>query len=79
MLEDGAFVLHGAVLRDVRIRRDRLVPTGAVITTQAAADRLPRKQEAQSEFQREVLEVNREFAEGYGELYRERATTRSPA
>lgn len=71
VLEDGAFVLHAATIRNVRIRRDRLVPVGATITTQAQADALPRKQEAQAEFQREVLEVNREFAEGYQELYRE--------
>ncbi|MDP9401515.1 MAG: carbonate dehydratase [Actinomycetota bacterium] len=71
VLEDGAFVLHAATIRNVRIRRDRLVPVGATITRQAQADALPRKQEAQAEFQREVLEVNREFAEGYQELHRE--------
>jgi carbon dioxide concentrating mechanism protein CcmM len=69
VLEDGVFVLHGARVRDVRIPRDRIVPVGAVITTQAQADALELKTEANAEFQREVLEVNREFAEGYAELY----------
>jgi len=69
VLEDGAFVLHGAKLSDVTIGRDRLVPIGAVITTQAEADALPLKTEDNAEFQNEVLEVNEEFAEHYSELY----------
>lgn len=69
VLEDGAFVLHGTKLSNVRIGKDRLVPIGAVITTQAQADALPLKTEANSEFQNEVLEVNEEFAENYSELY----------
>lgn len=72
VLEDGVFVLHGAVVRGVRVPRDRLVPTGAVVTTQAQADALPRKTEANAEFQRDVLEVNAEFAQGYTELYQEK-------
>jgi carbon dioxide concentrating mechanism protein CcmM len=71
VLEDGAFVLHGTKLSNVRIGKDRLVPIGAVITTQAQADALPLKTEANAEFQREVLEVNEEFAENYGELYQQ--------
>ena len=71
VLEDGAFVLHGATLSNVRIGHDRLVPIGAVITTQAQADALPLKTEDNSEFQNEVLEVNREFAENYSRLYEE--------
>lgn len=70
-LSDGAFVLHGATLTNVRIPRDRIVPVGAVIRTQAEADALPRKTAASSEFQEEVLEVNKEFAEEYQDLYRE--------
>ena len=72
ILEDGAFVLHGATLANVRIRRNRLVPVGAVIRTQAQADALPTKAEAHSDFQNEVLEVNEEFAEEYQALYRRR-------
>lgn len=70
-LEDGVFVLHGATVTGVRIPKDRIVPIGAVITTQAQADALEKKSEANSEFQEEVLEVNREFAEHYPELYKE--------
>ncbi len=69
VLEDGAFVLHGARLENVRIKRDRLVPIGSVITTQAEADALPLKTEDNAEFQNEVLEVNEEFAEHYAELF----------
>jgi len=72
VLEDGAFVLHGATLSNVRIGKDRLVPIGATITTQAQADALPLKTEANAEFQRDVLEVNEEFAEDYSELYQEK-------
>ncbi len=63
VIEDGAFVLHAATIRGVRIPRNRLVPIGAVITSQAGANALPRKAEAQSDFQREVLQLNRQFAE----------------
>jgi carbon dioxide concentrating mechanism protein CcmM len=69
VLEEGAFVLHGAKLANVTIGRDRIVPIGAVITTQADADTLPLKTDANTEFQNEVLEVNEEFAEHYGDLY----------
>jgi carbonic anhydrase/acetyltransferase-like protein (isoleucine patch superfamily) len=72
VISDGAFVLHGTTIRNVRVPRDRLVPVGATVTTQAQANALPRKEEAQREFQLEVLEVNREFAEEYQELYEER-------
>ena len=70
VLEDGAFVLHGAEVSNVRIPRNRLVPVGARITTQVQADALPLKTEASAKFQEEVLEVNAEFAESYAELYR---------
>ena len=70
VIADGAFVLHGAVVQNVRVPRNRLVPVGARITTQAQANALPAKPEANADFQREVLEVNREFAEGYRRLYR---------
>jgi len=69
VLEDGAFVLHGARLENVRIKRDHIVPIGALITTQAEADALPLKTEKNTEFQNEVLEVNEEFAEHYAELF----------
>jgi carbonic anhydrase/acetyltransferase-like protein (isoleucine patch superfamily) len=71
VLEEGAFVLHGATVTGVRVGRDRLVPVGAVVTTQAEADALPLKSEAQADFQRAVLAVNAELAEHYAGLYHE--------
>jgi len=70
VVEDGAFIGHGAVIRHVRIPRDRIVGIGQRVTTQAAADALARKAEAQADFQSEVLKVNEEFAESYADLYR---------
>lgn len=70
-VEDGAFILHGATVNGVQIPRDRIVPIVATITTQAQADALEKKTEANSEFQEEVLEVNEEFAEHYPEQYKE--------
>ncbi len=69
VLDEGAFVLHGATVRGVRVGPDRLVPVGAVITAQAEADALPSKSDAESAFQRTVLAVNAELAEGYAHLY----------
>ncbi len=71
-LEDGVFVLHGATVTGVKIPKDRLVPIGAKITTQAQANALKPKTEANSKFQNDVLEVNEEFAEHYNELYQEK-------
>jgi carbon dioxide concentrating mechanism protein CcmM len=70
-LEDGVFVLHGATVTGVRIPKDRIVPIGAKITTQAQANALKSKAEANSKFQNEVLEVNADFAESYDKLYEE--------
>ncbi len=56
----------------MRIGKNRLVPIGAVITTQAQADALPLKTQENSQFQNEVLEVNQEFAENYSELHEEK-------
>lgn len=71
-LEDGVFVLHGATVTGVKIPKDRIVPIGAKITTQAQANALKPKTEANSKFQNDVLEVNAEFAEHYNELYQEK-------
>lgn len=70
-LEDGAFVLHGARVENVTIPENTLVRAGQVVTDQATADALPTADEATEEFRREVLEVNREFAEGYIDLFEE--------
>lgn len=69
VLQDGAFVLHGARVQNVTIGRNRLVPIAAVITTQAQADALPLKTEAIAQFQQDVLDVNTEFAQDYSNLF----------
>lgn len=68
-VEDGAFILHGARVENVTIPENALVRAGQVVTDQATADALPTADEATEEFRREVLEVNREFAEGYIDLF----------
>ena len=70
-LEDGAFVLHGARVENVTVPENALVGVGQVVIDQATADALPTADEATEEFRREVLEVNKEFAEGYIDLYEE--------
>lgn len=68
-LGDGAFIGHGAVVQGVKIPKDRFVAVGAKVTTQAQANALPKKTDGDADFQRDVLEVNEEFAESYAELY----------
>ena len=70
-LKDGAFVLHGARVENVTVPENALVGVGQVVDEQSEADALPTAEEGTEEFRREVLEVNKEFAEGYIELYRE--------
>jgi carbonic anhydrase/acetyltransferase-like protein (isoleucine patch superfamily) len=68
-LADGAFIGHGAVVQGVKIPKDRFVGVGQVVTTQAQANALPKKTDGDADFQRDVLEVNHEFAEEYADLY----------
>jgi carbon dioxide concentrating mechanism protein CcmM len=65
----GAFILHSALVEGVEIPENAYVDVGQEITTQEQADALPKAEPETEEFRREVLEVNREFAEGYIELY----------
>ena len=69
LVEDGAFILHGAFIDGVTIPADALVDIGQQVTTQEEADALPKLTEDNNAFKLEVLEVNAEFAEGYVELY----------
>ena len=71
VVEDGAFILHGATIDGVTIPADALVGIGQQVTTQAEADALPKVTDENNAFKVEVLEVNAEFAEGYVELYEE--------
>ena len=74
-LADGVFVSHGAVVDGVKVPKDRFVGVGKVITTQAQANALPKKTDGDADFQRDVLEVNHEFAEEYADLYEDRGYT----
>ncbi len=70
-LQDGAFVLHGARVENVTVPENAFIGVGQVVDEQSEADALSATEEATEEFRREVLEVNKEFAEGYIELYKE--------
>lgn len=71
IVEDGAFILHGAFVEGVTIPADSLVAIGQRVTTQEDADALSKVTDAENAFKVEVLEVNAEFAEKYVELYEE--------
>jgi carbon dioxide concentrating mechanism protein CcmM len=69
VIEDGAFILHGAYIEGVTIPENRMVGIGQVVLTQEEADALPEALEITEEFRREVLDVNAEFASSYINLY----------
>lgn len=60
------FVGHAAAVIGVNLADGRFVPHGAVVDTQEMADSLGEVPEALKHFNDEVVEVNREFARGYG-------------
>jgi carbon dioxide concentrating mechanism protein CcmM len=66
---EGAFIQHGAHVEGVEIPENAYVDVGQEVTTQEQADALPEAEPDTEEFRREVLDVNKEFAEGYIELY----------
>ena len=63
----GSVLEPGARLIGVTVPPGRYVPAGQIITTQAAADKLPPITAAYSFYgiNEKVLEVNRELAAGY--------------
>ncbi len=69
IVEDGAFILHGAYIEGVTVPKDRLVGVGQVVLTQEVADALPVAPRTTEEFRRKVLDVNAEFAQSYIEMY----------
>ncbi len=68
VLEDGALVLHGARVIGVTIPKDRVVPPGADITSENQIRQLLPVMEANITFKDEVVSVNVEFADGYGQM-----------
>ena len=72
VIEDGAMIMHGAVVRDVRIPPDALVPIGARITTQDEADALSRLEVEDGNVKRESQAVNQELRRSALDLYERR-------
>jgi carbon dioxide concentrating mechanism protein CcmM len=62
---DGCIVMMHALIQDVEIPPGKYVPSGAVITNQQQADRLPDVQPEDREFAAHVVHINEALAEGY--------------
>ncbi|MEL6223029.1 MAG: ribulose bisphosphate carboxylase small subunit [Cyanobacteria bacterium J06627_8] len=62
---DGCIVMMHALIQDVEIPPNRYVPSGAVITTQQQADRLPSASATDVEFAGHVVNVNNALRSGY--------------
>ena len=69
---EGAFIQHGAHVEGVEIPENAYVDVGQEVTTQEQADALPEAEADTEEFRREVLDVNKEFAELHRALRRRR-------
>jgi carbon dioxide concentrating mechanism protein CcmM len=64
-LGDGCIIMMHALIQDVEIPPNRYVPSGAIITTQQQADRLPSASAADVQFASHVVNVNNELRSGY--------------
>jgi carbon dioxide concentrating mechanism protein CcmM len=62
---DGCIIMMHALVQDVEIPPGRFVPSGAVITSQQQADRLPEVQEADQRFAAHVVGINHALRSGY--------------
>jgi carbon dioxide concentrating mechanism protein CcmM len=62
---DGCVVMLHALVQDVTIPPGKYVPSGAIITTQQQADRLPDAQAADLEFTSHIIGINEALASGY--------------
>jgi carbonic anhydrase len=60
------FVGHAAAVIGVKLAEGKYVPHGAIVDTQEKADLLGPVPESLKHFNEEVVEVNCEFAKGYG-------------
>jgi len=61
----GCIVMMHVLIQDVEIPPGKYVPSGAVITTQQAADRLPDAQESDRAFSHHVVAINQALRAGY--------------
>ena len=64
-LGQGCIVMMHALIQDVEIPPGKYVPSGAVITNQQQADRLPEVTESDRHFAHHVVEVNEALRVGY--------------
>jgi carbon dioxide concentrating mechanism protein CcmM len=62
---DGCIVMMHALIQDVEIPPGKYVPSGAVITNQQQADRLPDVQKSDRSFAHHVVEINEALLAGY--------------
>ncbi|MDB9313612.1 ribulose bisphosphate carboxylase small subunit [Spirulina sp. CS-785/01] len=61
----GCIVMMHALIQDVEVPPGRYIPSGAVITNQQQADRLPEVQEEDRAFAHHVVEINEALRAGY--------------
>ncbi|HIK04527.1 MAG TPA: ribulose bisphosphate carboxylase small subunit [Trichormus sp. M33_DOE_039] len=62
---EGCIVMMHALIQDVEIPPGKYVPSGAIITTQQQADRLPDVQDQDQEFAHHVIGINQALRAGY--------------
>lgn len=62
---EGCIVMMHALIQDVEIPPGKYVPSGAIITTQQQADRLPDVQEQDEKFAHHVIGINQALRAGY--------------
>ncbi|WP_367267634.1 ribulose bisphosphate carboxylase small subunit [Okeania sp. SIO2C9] len=62
---EGCIVMLHALIQDVEIAPGKYVPSGAIITNQQQADRLPDVQPADLEFSHHVVGINESLRQGY--------------
>jgi carbon dioxide concentrating mechanism protein CcmM len=61
----GCIVMMHALIQDVEIPPGKYIPSGAIITTQQQADRLPDVQDRDKEFAHHVVGINQALRAGY--------------
>ncbi|HLO49167.1 MAG TPA: ribulose bisphosphate carboxylase small subunit [Kamptonema sp.] len=62
---NGCIIMMHALIQDVEIPEGKYVPSGAIITNQQQADRLPDVHDADLHFARHVVGINNELRAGY--------------
>ncbi|MGK7897477.1 MAG: ribulose bisphosphate carboxylase small subunit [Xenococcus sp. (in: cyanobacteria)] len=62
---NGCIVMMHALIQDVEIPPGKYIPSGAIITNQQQADRLPDVQDSDRDFAHHVVEINEALLAGY--------------